>query len=373
MERINEYLAERGATVTSATPVAGPEAVLADIAAEAVASADGRKLIRSLSWAITNERRSIHIRLDEGANRENPAYRMARRLVGLGYLSNVSIDEPTHLRALLSKRLSEDMCDRVQRFTRHGRWLESGAAGQVARAAQAAGVNVDLVINAKLRFGDGVRREIDVLAVGDDAVLAMEVKSGEGFAGEGGRFADLVERLGLTVPQGILLAPSMDEQAVRDLATFHPITVSDGRDAEVICAAALAAARPVAAASEPSVETSDGAGAPSPSVRVTPAEVEASLVQIVGALPEPANATALIRLVRDHLASSRRAVEPVLADLLRSGRLLGADGSPVQSFQDAVVAIDDGLRIDPPARKRGRSRIGGWLTSSRRTLSRVEV
>lgn len=381
MERINEYLTERSATLTSATPVTGPEAVLADIAAEAVASADARKLLRTLGYAVRNEQHTIRIRLRDGVDGENPAHRMAQRLGGLGYLRSVRIDQSTRsLQAHLSTRLTEAMGERLQRLTQDGRWLECGAAGHLARAAEAARVDLDLALNAQVRFDDGVRREIDVLAVGDDAVVAIEVKSGGGFVGEGGRFADLVERLGLAVPQGILLATDIDGQAAQDLAGFHPITVSDGRDVEALTTAALAAPRPAAdrtasrsrveadeaaepvavrptgakagdaaeAAQQPTTEEAGDAAAaqqPAPTkaeptaAQQPTAEVEAAVVEILAGSPAPATVSALSRLVRDRLATSRRAVQPAMFDLLSSGILVGIDGAPVTHFNDVVVRV----------------------------------
>ncbi len=88
---------------------------------------------------------------------------MAQRLVGIGYLRSVSVDPSTRLlQAHLSTRLSKGMVDRLDRLTSNGRWLEAGAAGQVARAACTTGhdLDLDLVINAHVRFADGVLREL---------------------------------------------------------------------------------------------------------------------------------------------------------------------------------------------------------------------
>lgn len=354
MTRINEYLAERRATLTSATPVTGPEAVLADIAAEAVTSADARKLLRTLGYAIRNEQHTIRIRLGDGVDGENPAHRMAHRLGGLGYLRNARIDPSARsLEAHLSTRLTAAMGERLRRLTQDGHPLEYGAAGHLARAAEAARLDLDLVLNAQVLFDDGVRREIDVLAVGDDAVVAVEVKSGEGFAGEGGRFADLVERLGLAVPQGILLAPNIDEQAVHDLAAFHPITVSDGREVEALTAVALTAPRPAAghnasrsgveadAAAEPVAEqpTRVKVGAAMSGQQPAPAKVKAAVVEILAGSPRPVTVSALSRLLRDQLSTSRRLIQPVMFHLLSSGSLLGTDGAPVTGFQGLVVRV----------------------------------
>lgn len=321
MKRITEYVARQDASLISATPVVGPEATLADLAAEAVTSADAREWLRTLADACRIEQPVIGIHLTEGADGANPALHMALRLRSLGYLSTVSVVPPARLQARRSHRLEEGARDRLSRFTQQNRWLEVAAAGQVARAAAADGLGIDLVVNAKVEFRNGDLREIDVMAVAADAVVAIEVKSGEHATGAGRRFAAVVERLGLGRSQGILLAPGFGDQAVRDLAAVHAITISNGHDIEGVIAAALAAPRP-GARSDPD-----------------PAEVEAVAITFLASADEPVTLASLIRLVRDELSTTRRPVQRVLCQLGWSGRLLGTDGAPIAHFKDVVVSI----------------------------------
>ena len=321
MERINEYVARQDARLISATPVVGPAAILATIAAEAVTSADAREWLRTLSDAVRIGQPVIGIHLTEGADGDNPALRMALHLRSLGYLGTVSVVQPARLQARQSTQLSTEARDQLSRFTQQNRWLEVAAAGQVARVAAADGLDIDLVVNAKVEFRNGDRREIDVMAVAADAVVAIEVKSGEHPTGAGRRFAGVVEQLGLGRSQGILLAPSLSDQAVRDLAAVHAITISDGHDVEGVIAAALAAPRP------------GSRSAPDP------VEVEAVAVEVLTSAGQPVTLASLIRLVRDELSTSRLPVQQVLCQVGRSGRLLGTDGAPVAHFNDVVVRI----------------------------------
>lgn len=324
MEHINEYVARQGASLIRATPVIGPEATLADIAAEAVTSADAREWFRTLADAGRIEQPVIGIHLTEGADSDNPALRMALHLSSLGYLGTVSIAQPARLQARQSTQVSKEARDRLVRFTQQNHWLEAAAAGQVARAAAVHGLGIDLVVNAMLEFRDGDLREIDVMAVAAEAIVAIEVKSGAHLTGAGRRFAEVVERLGLARSQGILLAPSVSEPAVRDLAAAHAITVSDGHDIEGVIAAALATPRPGSRADP------------------DPAEVEAAAVEVLASADEPVTLARLIRLVRDELSTSRPSVQPVLCQLAWSGGLLGTDGAPVAHFKDVVVRIVHG-------------------------------
>ncbi len=324
MERIDGYVAGQGASLISATPVIGPEAILADVASEAVTSADAREWFRTLADAGRIEQPVIGIHLTEGADSDNPALRMALHLSSLGYLGTVSVAQPARLQARQSTQVSTEARDRLVRFTQQNHWLEAAAAGQVARAAAAHGLEIDLVVNATVEFPDGDRREIDVIAVAADAIVAIEVKSGEHLTGAGRRFAEVVERLGLARSQGILLAPSVSERAVRDLAAAHAITVSDGHDIEGVIAAALATPRPGSRADP------------------DPAEVEAAAVEVLASADEPVTLGSLIRLVRDELSTSRPSVQPVLCQLAWSGRLLGTDGAQVAHFKDVVVRIVHG-------------------------------
>lgn len=321
MERIEEYVARQDASLIGATPVGGPEAILADLAAEAVTSADAREWLRTLADASRLDQPVIGIHLTEGADGANPALRMAVRLRSLGYLSTVSVLPPARLQARRSDRVGKAARERLSRFTQQNRWLEAAAAGQVARVAAADGLDIDLVVNARVEFRNGDLREIDVMAVAADAVVAIEVKSGEHPTGAGRRFAEVVERLGLARSQGILLAPSVCERAVGDLAAGHAITASDGHDIEGVIAAALAVPR-LRSRADPD-----------------PAEVEAVAIEVLASVDEPVTLASLIRLVRDELSTSRPSVQPVLCQLAWSGRLLGTDGALVAHFNTVVVRI----------------------------------
>ncbi len=337
---IERLLATNNIDVISRSAPAAHEAVFADIAALAIASADADRVLAATINTVKNDRRGCRVSLNEGVGNDAPGVQVVRRLERLGYFRNCRIDREGSAAHLgLSTRLSDEFRTRITDLD-GGTRLELGAEKVVTSRAGVLGVDLeDVSRNVVVRFADGTVREIDVLAVVRGDLVAVECKLGRGFEGEGGRFADLSGRLGLAPERAILLATGLDEEAAADIAAFNPaLSVSRGPDFASAIDRALAACRPDAILPTPRAPQ-PATPAPAEDRAGATANIVAAFERQIADLAEPLNINDIARLVHAELGGTKAPISRVAADLLRGGRCLGVDLQPVRRFAEPVAAL----------------------------------